>query len=527
MQGARDEAVVIACPLTLLEDLCDCAVLKDCELIFDYVESKLTDWLAPPFKTSILFKNTMLRFCNSIKRRLSKSQDTIFTGRILMFLAAVTPLTDRSGVNLKSSMSTNKTEFDEDAGKDEGGGGGGGGSAASGNVNGSGNAGGSSGGGAGAAAGAAASGAAADGSARKSVTVSSAADASEEPIDYGFYRQFWKLQHYFLQPTLCMKEGEWGGMTQCVKTFLDACDSLKLDNVDDSGGGGEGGSADSGAGEEYFAKYLTSVKLFNLQHADSSFRRQILMQFLIMTESLLQPNKFRKGGEVSGEQKEWMATTRKQVLKLLPGTPPDGDGFKAAIEHALLREKSWIEWKNKGCADFVKPKAGKMVQPALPPQKKKRPLVGGEGGDEKRAKGGGGGAAAAAATPAKRVVMGSAELTRLWNLTANNMDGCKGVPPAVPGMEDFFENARMELNPAEDCDEEYWSTKKPAFGWRALRVLANQQLKHFSEYSPKTVFGGETKDPAELNVTAYLEYLLRKKPEAGEAGEAAAASAAN
>ena len=282
--GAKDGVVVIACPLTVLEDLCDCAVLKDCEQIFDYVESKLSDWLAAPFKTSVHFKNTMLRFCNSIKRRLSKSQDTIFTGRILMFLAAVTPLTDKSGVNLKSTMSTNKTEYNEDAGKgddDEGAGGGnGGGGGASDNGTGGG-------------------GSAADESARKSVSVSSAADASTEPIDYGFYRQFWKLQRYFLQPTLCLNVLEWGGMTQCVETFLQACNSLKLDNVEDGGGAGAGASAGAGAGagnssasdgdgEEYFAKYLTSVKLFNLQHADSSFRRQILMQFLIMTESLLQ-----------------------------------------------------------------------------------------------------------------------------------------------------------------------------------------------------------------------------------------------
>ena len=44
VQGAKDGIVVIACPLTVLEDLCDCAVLKDCEQIFDYVESKLSDW---------------------------------------------------------------------------------------------------------------------------------------------------------------------------------------------------------------------------------------------------------------------------------------------------------------------------------------------------------------------------------------------------------------------------------------------------------------------------------------------------
>lgn len=238
-----------------------------------------------------------------------------------------------------------------------------------------------------------------------------------------------------------------------------------------------------------------------------------------------QPNKFRKGGEPSEDQKEWMATKRKQVIKLLPGTPPDGEEFKAAIEHALLREKSWIEWKNQGCADFVKPPAEKLARPVKPPQKQKRPLDGGEGGDAKRPKGGAGAGAAAtlapASTPAKKVVMGFGELNRLWNLTATNMDGCKGVPPAVPEMAAFFENAKMELDPAEDCDEEYWSTKKPAFGWRALRVLANHQMKDFKEYTQKAMFG-ETKDAPELNIPAYLEYLLRKTPDGEEAGASSA-----
>ena len=38
-----------------------------------------------------------------IKRKLSKSLHTVFSGRILMFLAAVTPLTDKSGSSMPCS----------------------------------------------------------------------------------------------------------------------------------------------------------------------------------------------------------------------------------------------------------------------------------------------------------------------------------------------------------------------------------------------------------------------------------------
>lgn len=40
----------------------------------------------------------MLRMCNEMLRRLSKEKDTVFCGRILMFLANSFPLHERSGM---------------------------------------------------------------------------------------------------------------------------------------------------------------------------------------------------------------------------------------------------------------------------------------------------------------------------------------------------------------------------------------------------------------------------------------------
>jgi hypothetical protein len=50
---------------------------------------------------------------------------------------------------------------------------------------------------------------------------------------------------------------------------------------------------------ETHGRYLTSVKLFNLQQADSNFRRQFLVQFLILFQSLTAKNKFRKAPDGS------------------------------------------------------------------------------------------------------------------------------------------------------------------------------------------------------------------------------------
>lgn len=47
----------------------------------------------------------MLRMCNEMLRRLSKEKDTVFCGRILMFLANSFPLHERSGTCAVRSFS--------------------------------------------------------------------------------------------------------------------------------------------------------------------------------------------------------------------------------------------------------------------------------------------------------------------------------------------------------------------------------------------------------------------------------------
>lgn len=48
--------------------------------------------------------------------------------------------------------------------------------------------------------------------------------------------------------------------------------------------------------QQYFAKYLTSQNLLELQLGDSNFRRYILLQFLIMFQYLDSPVKFKQYG---------------------------------------------------------------------------------------------------------------------------------------------------------------------------------------------------------------------------------------
>jgi hypothetical protein len=49
--------------------------------------------------------------CNDLLKRLSKSQNTVFSGRIHLFLAKLFPLNEKSGLNLMSHFSDNTTRY--------------------------------------------------------------------------------------------------------------------------------------------------------------------------------------------------------------------------------------------------------------------------------------------------------------------------------------------------------------------------------------------------------------------------------
>lgn len=55
----------------------------------------------------------ILRMCNDLLKRLSRTVDTIFCGRILVLLAHALPLCEKSGLNLVSHFNLeNITKYD-------------------------------------------------------------------------------------------------------------------------------------------------------------------------------------------------------------------------------------------------------------------------------------------------------------------------------------------------------------------------------------------------------------------------------
>uniref|UniRef100_A0A8C9ZLJ1 THO complex 1 n=1 Tax=Sander lucioperca TaxID=283035 RepID=A0A8C9ZLJ1_SANLU len=377
-------------PFLLLGDVLDCLPLDQCDKIFSFVEENVSTW-----------------------KSVNRATNTVFCGRIQLFLARLFPLSEKSGLNLQSQFNLenitvfNKNEQESTLGqkhteeKEDG------------------------------------------------MEVEEGEMGEDEapapcsiPIDYNLYRKFWTLQDYFRNPVQCYDKFCWMTFLKFSDETLAVFKSYKLDDMQASKRKLEEMRA-SGGEHVYFAKFLTSEKLMDLQLSDSNFRRHILLQYLILFQYLKGQVKFKSSNCVlNDDQTTWIEETTKLVYQLLREIPPDGDQFATMVEHILNTEESWNSWKNEGCSSFVKE---------------------------------------------------SDELTRLWNLNQDNMEACKSDSREfMPSLDEFFAEAIEQADPANMVEEEYKVVRNPNYGWRALRLLSrrsphffqptNQKFKSLADY---------------------------------------------
>ncbi|XP_058031520.1 THO complex subunit 1 isoform X5 [Ahaetulla prasina] len=443
ISGVIEGICTASTPFVLLGDVLDCLPLDQCDRIFTFVEKNVTTWKSNTFYSA--GKNYLLRMCNDLLRRLSKSQNTVFCGRIQLFLARLFPLSEKSGLNLQSQFNLenitvfNTSEQDSTLGqkhaeeREEG------------------------------------------------MEVEEGEMGDDEaptscsiPIDYNLYRKFWSLQDYFRNPVQCYEKVSWKIFLKYSEEVLTVFESYKLDDTQASRKKLE--ELKTGGEHVYFAKFLTSEKLMDLQLSDSNFRRHILLQYLILFQYLKGQVKFKSSNFIlTDEQSLWIEATTKQVYQLLSENPPDGKRFSKMVEHILNTEENWNSWKNEGCPSFVKERQSdsKSVRPFVRKRLAPEDFLG---------KG-----------PNKKILMGNEELTRLWNLCPDNMEACKSESREyMPTLEEFFEEAIEQADPENMVDKEFKVVNNSNYGWRALRLLArrsphffqptNQQFKSLPEY---------------------------------------------
>ncbi|KAL8835546.1 MAG: hypothetical protein Q9170_003279 [Blastenia crenularia] len=374
----------------LVEELLDSQTIDGCRLIFDYLDSRRERLTAKHFKQKQLI---ILRACNELLRRLSRAEDTVFCGRVFIFMFQSFPLGDRSSVNLRGEYHVeNVTVFEKTQGKlDESSEGAmeidqktittGTESTPSDNPP-------------------TATNVEADTStpqpadtATKSVKIDAQGEKPQEtePDTDTLYPIFWSLQDTFSQPTRLFD-------TQVFSSFRSGLDltlrkfkfvqqhqqsrgtskplpsptrPLKRKRSDIT-------SSDHHTKQQlassFNPRYLTSRDLFELEISDLAFRRHILVQALILVDFLLSltPKAKRKLEHSSNksvlynytlaeEDIKWATATRAEIATYLQ-QGQEGKFYYRMVDTVLSRDKNWVHWKAGGCvaieetplsADFV------------------------------------------------------------------------------------------------------------------------------------------------------------------------------
>ncbi|CAG9831828.1 unnamed protein product [Diabrotica balteata] len=411
-------------PVVLLGDIFETLTLDICENMFSFVEQNVSVWKEELFFSGC--KNNLLRLCNDLLRRLSRTTATVFCGKILLFLAKFFPFSERSGLNIVSEFNLeNVTEYGTDPPDDE--------------------------------------------------IAEIKIGEQKNLIDFTFYCKFWQLQDFFRNPIQCYNKVQWKLFSSHATNVLSTFQGIKLDYVN------SGTSAETSSNLGYFAKYLTSQKLLELQLHDVNFRRSVFLQFLILFQYFTSTVRFKTDAhELKNDQKEWISTNTEKVYSLLRETPPDGEEFAEIVKNILNREELWNAWKNESCPEIKKT----LPQPTEVSERKRdsdKPLI----GDIIKE-----------ANEQGKFYIGSGELTKLWNHCPNNLEACKGRN-FLPTLEEYFSDSIQQIEAHQKGDDSI--LKDSNFGWRALRLLARRSPHFFT-------FGTTIMYP----LSNYLEMMVKK-----------------
>ncbi|CAH8540403.1 unnamed protein product [Heterobilharzia americana] len=434
-------------PFLLFSDVFNTKPISVCEEMFGFMEETIITLKDVPLFGS--GRNTLLRMCNDLLRRLSKSQNTVFCGQIQLFLTRLFPLDEKSGLNFMSNFNSEKDilynknpdpnvfkhQFSHEHTYDE---------------------------------------------LEEGEMTDSAAPLE---VDAGLYVKFWSLQEFFRSPVLCYEKSKWLRFTSSTDTVLDVFSSIKLMATEEC-------DVCPHSSSRKFSKYLTSEKLLDLQLMDPSFRRYILVQLLILFQYLTTTVKFKTMDQVlSEDQQAWVNQRQEVVLRLLSSNSSNtssGGTFVSTVEHILERESHWNRWKNDGCPSFIR----STEKSRLSSRKRHiNPLITRAGQKVYR--------------------FGNRELDKLWNVCPDNLAACRDQRRVFnPDLHSYFREAMMEMDPAEKVEEEYKSINKDEWSWRALRFLARKCPHFYINWNPP---GRPVKDYLSVILTEKIQSEEEKK----------------
>ena len=359
---------------------------------------------------------TLLRTCNLLLKRLG-SRDALLCGRVLVFLAKFLPLTERSGVNIHGSFNVNNvTPLDEVREGD--------------------------------------------------------LDAEGRPVDVSFYKTFWGLQSWFADPRSALEPGACDAVMESMQTVLKRFRAVRVTVTGASSISSVSALATaSGSAPSSSVKYLSSAGLLPLQIRDATFRRTVLVQCLILIGWLENPLlKDFVSKRPSDHALAHIQSTKLKVMEMLRRTPDDGPLFVDAVCKVLDGELAWSLWKQGGCsADAFQRREAAFDAMKLASALQADPIGG--AGQKKRQK---------SDEATYGVDMGVPELTRLWNLTEDNLTMLAADDRGgFTSLRSLMDPVIDEINDP-DADELFSVASDQMYNWKTLRMVSRASLPAFA-----------------------------------------------
>ncbi|EMR11306.1 hypothetical protein PNEG_00335 [Pneumocystis murina B123] len=468
--GQQNDILDDMLPFVLIEDLMDMQTVAECNKLFDFLNSRISSLIENGINGTKGKGLVLLRLCNELLRRLSKTKNSLFSGNISMFLSYIFPLRERSGLNLRGDFHVeNVTVWDDlnhifhdnqkqqsEIKKDD------------------------------------------KLSEKEKKRDTSDNERKEKiPLDT-FYTIFWSMQKFFSDPSLLYNPKEMQEFKLNSSIVLDKIKSLEDEQRKTNEIKFENRKGDRKKKSEslkyqqthdyfemhFFPKFLTSYKLFKLQLTDSKFRKHILIQFLIIFDYLLTLKDSEKSKQekittnrllqttylLSQEDEIWITETLSKVYTILDSTIPDGQRFSQNIRSILFFEKNWVNWKLQGCNAFEEfPVSETYINDIKVKYEKESETL-----------------------KAYKYPLGNLALSRLWEKggTHTMEDMAKQERYMLPDIKTLLEPAQQDSEteniPINERNS-IISEKNTIKSWKALRILSHSKLHLFNKLSDRTI----------------------------------------
>lgn len=284
--------------------------IEECKKFFNLYENDVDQ------VTDNKDKLSLLRSCIELLNRLENTNEDLFAGKVLIFLAKAIPLFDQSGVNSKSDFNIKRIPrsvtrnlqiiLEKNAAKDqqlsqmierdmE------------------------------------------EGETISDDDSSENAPAPQQDDEDKLFERFWRMQQYFYQPNLIYDKKSWFTFHTQLSSFVSKMEqptNTKAWNLKSS--------------------YMTEPRSLCLQLNDINMRRCFLVQILIILQYLELPVDTRPSDlALEKMQLDWASKLTKKIYNILDTLPNQQEGrrFLGLVRHILKGEEMWNRWKNDKCKE--------------------------------------------------------------------------------------------------------------------------------------------------------------------------------